>query len=150
MCCLNILLPTPMKMLSIKNSISSISCTPLWLFCEAQEDEIDDPPPTFRKIVVKHNWSDRTHTATLEDVEKFRQCYLRHYNLRDCAMMLNSIRPGTFTVTWFVPSSVIEVLKKRAPKVFQSFNVSRLEFPGMTGHCVYEAPVQRNVRNILG
>ena len=111
--------------------------TPLWLFCEAQEDEIDDPPPTFRKIVVKHNWLDRTRTATLEDVEKFRQSYLCHYNLRDFALMLNSIRPNTFTVTWFVPSSVVEVLKKERPiKVLKEFDVIRME---VAGSCVYEA-----------
>ena len=94
--------------------------------------------------VVKHDWP---ITTTLEDVEVFRQCYVRHYNLRDCAMMLNSIRPGTFTVTWVVPSSVVELLKKRAPKVFREFNVSRLEFPGIAGCCVYEAPFQLNVRD---
>ena len=120
--------------------------TPLKLFCQAENCGIDDPPPGFRKMVVKYDWP---ITTTLEDVEKFRQCYVRHYNLRDCAMMLNSIRPGTFTVTWFVPSSVIELLKKKAPKVFQKFNISRLEFPGVAGYCVYEAPVQCNV-SIMG
>ena len=94
-------------------------------------------------MVVKHDWP---ITTMLEDVEVFRQRYVRHYNLRDCAMMLNSIRPGTFTVTWFVPSYVVELLKKRAPKVFRELNVSRLEFPGVAGHCVYEVPAQRNVR----
>ena len=121
--------------------------TPLWLFCEAQEDEIDEPPPKFRKVVVKHNWSDRTRSATLEDVEKFRQCYLRHYNLRDCAMMLNSIIPGTFTVTWFVPLSVVEVLKKERPiKVLKEFDVIRIE---VAGSCVYEAPVLRHVSLVI-
>ena len=124
--------------------------TSLHLFCKAQKEKIDDPPPNFRVIVVKHNWLNRTHTATLEDVEKFRQCYLRHYNLRDCALMLNSIRPGTFKVTWFVPLSLVDVLKKKAFKeVFQTFNVSRLEFLTYTRHCVYKAPFQHHVRNII-
>ena len=118
--------------------------TPLKLFCQAEKWRIDDPPPGFRKMVVKYDWP---ITTTLEDVEIFRQCYVCHYNLRDCALMLNSIRPGTFTVTWFVPSSVVELLKKKAPEVFQKFNISRLEFPGVAGYCVYEAPVQRNVSN---
>ena len=121
--------------------------TQLQLFCEAQKEKIDDTPLTFREIVVKHNWSEHTHTATLEDVEKFRQCYLRHYNLRDCAMMLNSIRPGTFTVTWFVPSSLFEVLKKKRPiKVLKEFDVIRME---VAGTCVYEAPVIRNVSLVV-
>ena len=118
--------------------------TPLKLFCQAEVCRIDDPPPGFEKMVVKFDWP---ITTTLEDVEIFRQRYVRHYNLRDCALMLNRIRPGTFTVTWFVPSSVIELLKKKAPEVFQKFNISRLEFPGVAGYCVYEAPVQRNVSN---
>ena len=77
----------------------------------------------------------RTSNATLEDVETFHQEYLRHYNLRDCAMMLNSIRPGTFTVTWFVTSSVVELLKKKAPtKVMKEFDVSRMEVAGFRQH----------------
>ena len=132
------------KMESYKTDLRNFRIhTPLQLFCEAQKEKIDNPPMTFRKIVVKHNWSDRTHTATLEDVEKFRQCYLRHYNLRDCAMMLNSIRPGTFTVTWFVPSSIFEILKKERPiKVLKEFDVIRME---VAGSCVYDAPVIRHV-----
>ena len=111
--------------------------TSLRLFCEAQKEKIDDPPPGFKKIVDIHNWSG---PATLEDVEIFRQRYVRHYNLRDCALLLNSIRPGTFTVTWFVPSSVIEVLKKEGPtciKLLKEFYVIRME---VAGSCVYEAP----------
>ena len=106
--------------------------TPLELFCRAENRITDDPPPEFRKMVVKFNWPIK---ASLEDVEIFRQRYVRHYNLRDCAMMLNSIRPGTFTVTWFVPSSVVEVLKKGRPiKVLKESDVIRIE---VAGSCVY-------------
>ena len=109
--------------------------TPLEVFCQAEIWSTDDPPPEFRKKVVKFNWPIST---TLECVEIFRQRYVRHYNIRDCAMMLNSIRPGTFTVTWFVPSSVVEVLKKERPiKLLKEFNVIRME---VAGSCVYEAP----------
>ena len=120
------------KMESYKTDLKQFSRgTTLRLFCEAQEEKIDDPPPTFRKIVCEHNWSVRVSNAKLEDVEKFCQHYLRHYNLRDCAMMLNSIRPGTFTVTWFVTSSVFELLKKKEPtKVLNEFDVSRMELAG--------------------
>ena len=116
--------------------------TRLELFCQAENGSIDDPPTQFKDMVVKFNWP---ITTTLEDVEIFRQRYVRHYNLRDCALMLNRIRSGTFTVTWFVPSSVVEVLKKSAPKLFREFNVIRLEFPGMARHCVYLVPAQHNV-----
>ena len=114
--------------------------TPLEVFCQAENWSTDDPPPEFKKVVVKFNWP---NTTTLEDVEMFRQRYVRHYNLRDCAMMLNSIRPGTFTVTWFVPSSVVEVLKTERPiEVLKKFDVIRME---VAGSCVYEAPVIRHV-----
>lgn len=114
--------------------------TPLKLFCQAQRKREDDPPPGFREVVVKHEWPD---AVTLEDVELFRQCYMCHYNLRKCAMMLNSITTGSFTVTWFVPHSVVKILKKkRALEVIQDFDVSRLEIAGV---CVYQTPPQRNV-----
>ena len=110
--------------------------TSLKAFCRAENWSRDDPPPEFRKMVVKFNW---LITPTLEDVEIFRQRYVRHYNLQDCAMMLNSVRPGTFTVTWFVPLSVVEVLKKEIPiKVLKEFNVIRME---VAGSCVHEVPV---------
>ena len=114
--------------------------TPLILFCLAQENVGDDPPPTFRRIAVMFNWS---NTVSLEMVEVFRKRYMSHYNLRDCAMMLNRITTGSFTVTWFVPLSVIEILKKkRALQVLECFTVSRLEIDGT---CLYQTPVYRNV-----
>ena len=61
----------------------------LTLFGEADPCTLDeDPPPGFRKMVVKFDWPE---TATLEDVEKFRSRYASSYNLQTCAMMLNSI-----------------------------------------------------------
>ena len=116
--------------------------TPLKLFCQVERVNVQDPPPGFRKMVIEFDWPD---TTTLEDVEIFRKQYVRHYNLRECALMLNSIGIGTFIVTWFVPSSVVGLLKKRAPNVFKEFNIIRVEFPGGDRHCVYEAPVQKNV-----
>ena len=114
--------------------------TSLNLFCLAQENVGDDPPPTFRRIAVKFNWS---NTVTLEMVEAFRKRYMSHYNLRDCAMMLNRITTGSFTVTCFVPLSIVKILKKkRALQVLEEFNVSRLE---IAGSCVYQTSVQQNV-----
>ena len=114
--------------------------TPLKVFCQAQRRKEDDPPPGFREIVAKHNWPD---TVMLEDVEKFRQRYMFTYNLRKCALMLNSIGTGSFVVVWFVPVSIVKALKKkRALKVFKEFEVSRLE---IAGSCVYQAPIHRQV-----
>ena len=119
-------------------------CTTLKLFCQAQKKKGDDPPPGFRKLVAKHSWPD---TITLEVVELFRQSITNHHDLRSCAMMLHTIGIGSFTVTWFVPLCVAELLrKKRAVKVLEHFNVDRLELlPGVAGCCVYEAPEQHIV-----
>ena len=117
-------------------------CTTLKLFCQADTSTECDPPPEFRKIVVKHDWPD---TVTLEDVEKFRHRYAQTYNLRRCAMMLHQIGSGCFTVTWFVPVTVIDILrKKRAVKVYKEFKVSRLEIYVQATVCVYQT-VQRQV-----
>ena len=108
--------------------------TTLVLFVEADPCTLnEDPPPGFRKMVVKFDWPE---TATLEDVEKFRRQYASSYNLHTCAMMLNRIRTGSFRVTWFIPVSVVEMLrKKRALTVFKEFTVTKLE---IDGSCVYE------------
>ena len=121
--------------------------TILVLFCEADPRPLDeDPPPGFRKMVVKFDWP---RTATLEDVEKFRRRYASSYDLQTCAMMLNSIGTGSFTVTWFVPVSVVEMLrKKRALAVFKEFSVTRLDIHTSTQICVYQIPPQRPVRRL--
>ena len=109
--------------------------TTLELFCQAQpEDTDDEPPPGFKKIVVKHGWP---KAITLEHVEKFRRCYARKYNLLKCAMMLHSIRTGSITVTWFVPVAVVvEIVKSRKPlDVYKKFEVSRVE---IADSCVYQ------------
>ncbi|CAI8020848.1 hypothetical protein GBAR_LOCUS12429 [Geodia barretti] len=94
-------------------------------------------------MVVKFDWP---RTATLEDVEKFRRRYASNYDLQTCAMMLNSIGTGSFTVTWFVPVSVVEMLrKKRALAVFKEFSVTRLDIHTSTQTCVYQIPPQRPV-----
>ena len=45
--------------------------TTLALFCKAHPCALhEDPPPHFRKMVIKFHWPE---TATLEDVEMFRR-----------------------------------------------------------------------------
>ena len=100
----------------------------------------NDPPPEFRKMVVEHSWP---NSVTLEDVEKFRESFKEVYNLNKCAMMVKSIRRGSFTVTWFIAVTVVETLtKKRALDIIREFNVNRLE---IDGRCIYQTPVIRQV-----
>ena len=115
--------------------------TTLELFCQAEPSRLDDdPPPGFRKVVVQHNWP---NSVMLEDVEKFRKSYQNAYDLKKCAMIVKSIKKGSFTVTWFIPVTVIDTLTKtRALDIIKEFNVTRLE---IDGRCIYQAPVPQQV-----
>ena len=66
-------------------------------------------------MVAEFNWPD---DVTLEVVEQFRQEYAYHYNLRECAMLLAVVLPGSFIVTWFIPESIVEKLKSNFPMEF--------------------------------
>ena len=120
--------------------------TTLLLFCEADPRTLDeDPPPGFRKMVVKFDWTEAT---TLEDLEEFRRRYASSYNLQTCVMMLNSIKKGSFTVTWFIPASVLEILRKEidvAVVILEEFSVTRLEMHTATPICVYPAKLPKSV-----
>ena len=134
------------EMKTYKNDLCNFrKQTQLNFFCEAQRvhfgtSTADDPPPGFEKIVVDYKWPE---TVTLEDVELFRQRYAYTYNLKECAMIVKSIRRGSFKVTWFLPFDIIETLKKhRALKLYKEFEITRLE---IAGSCIYQIPVQRHV-----
>ena len=108
--------------------------TPLTLFCHTQGGKIIKPPGDFKEIVVKFKWPEN---KTLEDVEKFRQVYASHYNLRECALMIAQVRPGSFIITWFIPESVVETLNKTLPKMaLQNYSVTKLD---IAGACVYRS-----------
>ena len=110
--------------------------TTLQVYCQVEPPTLnDDPPPGFRKMVVKFDWP---LTATLEDVEKFRQQYARCYDLQTCAMMLSSIGTGSFTATWFLPTSVVKMLMDdKALTVFKEFSVTEVVLHTSTEICVY-------------
>ena len=94
-------------------------------------------------MVTTHKWPD---TITLEHVEMFRESFVNTFNLQQFAMIVYSIRRGSFEVTWFVliPDTVIEILKKSTAKIaaFQQYNVSMIVINGI---CVFEAPLQPQV-----
>lgn len=116
--------------------------TTLDVFCLAEPavGHDQDPPPGFRKMVVRHDWP---KTITLEEVEKFRQRYAHGYNLRKFAMILHNIGTGSYIVTWFVPVTVTETLRQSiAQDLLGEFGVSRLEIAGV---CVYPTPDEHEV-----
>lgn len=89
--------------------------TLLKVYCNAQKSPSEElkPPPEFSVMVTKFDWP---NDVTLEVVENFRQKYAHHYRLRDCAMMLAFVRPGSFIISWFIPDYVIEKLKLELPE----------------------------------
>ena len=111
--------------------------TPLKLFCQSQKRKNVKPPPEFHEVVAEFDWPDH---VTLEVVEEFRQGYADHYSLRECAMMLNKVLPGSFIVTWFIPGSIVEKLKAKVPSsILKMYLVTKLE---IAGECVYPDPTK--------
>ena len=115
-------------------------CTFLKVFCEVQLEPLsgkNDLPPGFKTMVVQFNWA---KDVILEEVEMFRRRYAGSFRLNECAMMVNSIRPGSFTVTWFVAVSTIWRMAERMNvELFAEFNVITLVIDGT---CTYVSPAQ--------
>ena len=102
--------------------------TPLDLFCQSQKRRRRKPSEEFQEVVAEFDWP---HQVTLEVVEQFRQEYAYHYNLRECAVMLANIRPGSFIVTWFIPESIVKKLKENVPtQIMKKYSVTSLEIAG--------------------
>ena len=102
---------------------------PLKVFCQTQKERAMDLPQGFERVVAKFEWP---QNVTLAVVEEFRQRYAFHYNLRECAMMLITIRRGSFTVVWCIPKSIVQQLIKEVAKdVLSKYSVTRLEIAGV-------------------
>ena len=113
--------------------------TPLKLFCQSQKKKRIKPPPDFHEMVAEFDWP---ADVTLEVVEEFRQEYADHYSLRECAMMLNKMLPGSFIISWFIPDSIVEKLKVKVPtSLLKKDSVTKLD---IAGECVY--PKENDVR----
>ena len=124
------------EMAVYKNDIEPFRrSTSLKLFCAVQPKLSlkDGLPSGFKELVVEFNWPE---SVTLEDVETFRQRYAWGYTFDKCAMIINSIRHGSYKVTWFVPISIIDTLTQRKIDLLVEFNVTKLT---LDGNCIYES-----------
>ena len=88
--------------------------TPLTQFCQIHRKKHLRLDPEFRETVAEFDWPDN---VTLEVVEQFRQEYMCHYNLQECAMMLAQINPDYFVITWFIPESIVENSSANIPRI---------------------------------
>ena len=102
--------------------------TPLVLFCQAVPYMERQPPPGLQTLVTEHQWPE---TATLGDVEGFKESFLGVFGLPECAMMMDGIRRGSFKVTWFVllPATVVQLLKG-SKGLFRDFKVTSVKIDG--------------------
>ena len=111
--------------------------TPLALFCQAVPYMERQPPPGLKTLVTEHQWPE---TATLGDVEGFKESFMDVFGLPECAMMMDGIRRGSFEVTWFVllPATVIQRLKGSKGKIrlFRDFKVTSVK---INGEYIYSA-----------
>ena len=108
--------------------------TPLVLFCQAVPYMERQPPPGLQTLVTEHQW---TETATLDDVEGFKESFLGMFGLPECAMMMDGVRRGSFKVTWFVllPAAVVQQLKgSKGRTLFKDFKVTSVK---IDGECIY-------------
>ena len=106
--------------------------TPLKLFCKMQTKRRIKLSSEFREVVAEFEWP---NDVTLEVVEQFRQEYACHYKLRECAMMVAEVRPGSFIITWYISESVAEKLKTNIPEnILKKYSATKLE---IDGSCVF-------------
>ena len=112
--------------------------TPLALFCQSQKRRRRKPSEEFQEMVAEFDWPPE---VTLEVVEQFRQEFAYHYKLRDCAMMLAVVCPGSFIITWFIPESIVNKLREDIPHhILKKYTVVNLDVFGVR---VYPQPQVR-------
>ncbi|CAI8032727.1 hypothetical protein GBAR_LOCUS18479 [Geodia barretti] len=119
--------------------------TPLALFCQCQKRRRRKPSEEFKEIVAEFDWP---HEVTLEVVEQFRQEYAYHYKLRDCAMLLAKVLPGSFIITWFIPESIVKKLREDIPhRILKKYTAVSLQIAGVK---VYPPPQKSAAVSSLG
>ena len=116
--------------------------TPLAVFCKAQTKKRTEKPADFKEMVATFDWAAKDE-VTLEDAEKFRQAFVDYYSLREFALMLEEVRPGSFIVTWVIAEMIVAKLSSNIPtELLRKFFVTKLI---IAGACVYESKLQVRV-----
>ena len=68
----------------------------------------EEVPPDFNQLVVRHGLDPKQ--TTLCQVEQFRKDFCQHYSLHQVVLIFRSVRPGSVTVVWLIPSHVVQHL----------------------------------------
>ena len=112
--------------------------TKLCVFWQMHPKKLKDKPPGYEEITCQHrnNWSN----LTLQDAEEFRLKLALEYSLHDYALMLYNVKFGCVVITWLIPASVVEPLKKAIQEkppveLFNRYDITKMS---IVGDVVYE------------
>lgn len=118
--------------------------TPAKVVSQTRKKKELESPPGFEKLVAKYAWPE---SVTLWVLEEFRQQYIHHCNLNECAMLFFAIQDDSPTIIWLIAESVVECLKMKVNDEFLSgYNVTSL---AIAGTCVYFNEELQQVRSYL-
>ena len=101
--------------------------TLLVAFCQMEKKR--PRPPYFSEIVAEFQWP---NDVTLERVDEFRKDFLRYFQLHDYCMILAFMQliesSALFRISWFIPDSVIDVVKVDLPEeLFERYWITNVE-----------------------
>ena len=100
-----------------------------------------EPPPYISEMIIKHEL--KPSQCTLEQLEKFRKKFCCAFRLSTFALMLANTQPGSISVAWHLPSSVvhklISAIKSFIGSLFVEHRVLTIEIDGESVYDVFEA-----------
>ena len=115
--------------------------TPLPLFCfKPKKIKLS---PEFEEVVMRF---DMMKSMTLEDIQQFRKEYTCHHRVHEFALMLASITLDSFTVTWFVPESIVKILGEVPKDLLSEHAITNLTIPVS---CIKWVQNSQEVSNVL-
>ena len=114
--------------------------TPLNIFSKVyQRKEVRKVDNNFRKIITEHNidWS----TATLEDVETFRNQLCSELSLYEFSLQVAVLISGSVVITWLVPQSLVEYFLKSVKLNCSSLKDHHVTNFTIDGFIVYDSTI---------
>lgn len=90
----------------------------------------------FREMVSEHNidWS----KATLEDVERFRNCICSEVSLRKFCLQLAAVTLGSVVITWLVSESLVAHIEKSIRLNSHCLRVCHVSHITIDGRIIYD------------
>ena len=114
--------------------------TPLNIFSKVyQRKEVRKVDNNFRKIITEHNidWS----TATLEDVETFRNQLCSELSLYEFSLQVAVLISGSVVITWLVPQSLVAYFLKSVKLNGRSLRDHHVAKFTIDGFIVYDSTI---------